>query len=55
MKKERGYCDGCGADCREAVAWLSLDGGEHCTACAIERQALAVRTPTKPEARDDGR
>jgi len=55
MLNQPGYCAQCGADIRRTVAWLNLAGEERCTACAIEAQAVAVRTPVRPEARDDGR
>ena len=55
MEKQPGYCDRCGADIRRDVAWLTITGGEHCTACALDLQAAAVMLPKHPEARDDGR
>lgn len=55
MDHEDGYCDVCGADMRDFVAQLTIDGRAICITCATDQSRAAQQGPRRPEARDDGR
>ena len=53
VEHEDGFCDECGADMRDFVAQLTVDGRAVCITCATA--GTPIRVAKRPEARDDGR